>query len=335
MSENDQLAIAFSTRGGYSAAELADYAARAEARGFRAVFVSERSTDALALTQVLAEATTTIGVGTAITNVHLRHPASAALTVAAVDEAARGRLILGIGTGDPGYNRTVLDAAPKPAIPMVREWVEILRAALEGGPVDHQGSVYRTHGLSTYRQPFRASVPLFIGAILPRMLALAGAIGDGVMYGLHSPAWVERSTAIVRDAAEQAGRDPAEVTISCLIPCCVSDDADDAARSARQVVAGYSRHPSAGRLFDAMGFAEDLAEVARHMEAGDVLAAAEAVPQVLADEFIVHGDVVACRSQLDEYRRAGVGLPIAFPMALGDGGWQRAALNALQIADAD
>lgn len=329
------VAIAFSSRAGFSTDELAEYAAAAESRGFTSVFVSERSSDAIALAQVMAAATSSIQVGTAITNIHLRHPALAAMAVASADEFSGGRFQLGLGTGHPGYNRAVLGTHLRSPLTAMREYIEILRGAFGDRPVDHRGTVYEVTGFELHRPPLRSDVPIFVGAILPGMLRLAGEIADGAMFALHSPEWAVRSTETVLEAAAEAGREPGSIEISCLIPCAVSDDLDEANAAARGVVAGYALHPSAARLFRSMGFGADLDETMELMRTGDVAGAVEAVPRAIADDLVINGDRASCRTQIAAYRESGVRLPILFPMELGNGGWSGSVANALDLFSSD
>lgn len=327
---DEVLGVAFSSRAGFPVDELGRLSAAAEHAGFDAVHVSERSSDALALVQVMAVATERIQVGTSIANIHLRHPGQMALAAATVDEVSEGRLVLGLGTGHPRYNREALGLDVPPPLTGMEEYVEVLRRALSGEPVDFDGEVFQLHGFELHRPPIRGHVPIHIGAILPGMLALAGRVADGAVFALQSPSWASKSTDSVRRAAHEAGRDPDDVEISCLIPSCITDDPDVALASARQVVAGYSMHPSAGRLFEDMGHSEALAVVAEAMGRGDLEAAARSVPPELAKQLVIHGPAGHSREQLAAFREGGVDVPILFPMPLVDGGWRGSVDGALR-----
>jgi 5,10-methylenetetrahydromethanopterin reductase len=81
--------------------------------------------------------------------------------------------------------------------------------------------------------------PIYLAALGPRMLALAGRIADGVILNLMSPAQAGEAVATVRSAEKAAGRDPSAVEIACVVRCCLSDDADAAAAATRAVVPRY------------------------------------------------------------------------------------------------
>jgi len=63
----------------------------------------------------------------------------------------------------------------------------------------------------------RSDLPVYLAALGPRMLALAGQISDGVILNPMSPAQAGEAAAIVRTAAADAGRDPASVLVTCVV----------------------------------------------------------------------------------------------------------------------
>jgi len=171
----------------------------------------------------------------------------------------------------------------------------------------------------------RADLPIYLAALGPRMLTLAGRIADGVVLNLMSPAQAGRAASIVRAAAREAGRDPAMVHVTCVVHVCLSEDAEAAATAAKAVVPRYVLHPAVPPLF---GEGPWLDRTRQLTLAGDRAAAAEQVPQQVADGFVAHGDALACAARIEEYRSAGVDLPVLFPMPAGAAGWNYDAVIA-------
>jgi 5,10-methylenetetrahydromethanopterin reductase len=79
-----KIALAFSPLRDAQPDEILAWSRQAEARGFAGVFIPESFNDSLAYAQAIAAATTRLKVGTAITNVYLRHPSLLAQQAAAV-----------------------------------------------------------------------------------------------------------------------------------------------------------------------------------------------------------------------------------------------------------
>ena len=188
------------------------------------------------------------GSGTAIANAALRPPVLAAKTAAQLDHATGGRFVLGLGVANTIMN-TRFGIAPFAPLPMIEEYVGVVRAVLGGSPGGYDGQVYRTGMVPLDSPPVRAGLPVYLAALSPRMLALAGRIADGVILNLMTPAQAGSAAGVVRAAARAAGRDPASVEIVCVVHCALSDDPAAAAAAARAMVLRYVLHPSVPRLF--------------------------------------------------------------------------------------
>jgi 5,10-methylenetetrahydromethanopterin reductase len=314
------LGLSIASHSGLAPARIGELAGRAEAAGFGAVFVAEGHGDALSLCHPVAASTHSVRVGTAIANAALRPPVLAAKTAAQLDQASDGRLILGLGVANAVMNSR-FGIKPFNALQMIEEYVHVVRAVLRGEAGGYAGQVFQTGMVPLDSPPVRAELPIYLGALGPRMQALAGRVADGVILNLRSPAQAGQAAAIVRAAAAEAGRDPASVEMVCVVHVCVSDDTALAAAAARAVVPRYVLHPASGALFGDGTDGVDLGPARARTLAGDRAGAAEVVPQSAADGFVAHGEPAACLARLAEYRAAGVDLPVAFPMPVA-GDWQ-------------
>src|SRR5437867_6735426 len=163
-----RIALAFSPLRDASPRDIVAWAVRAEALGFEAVFIPESFNDSLAYAQAVAHATTRLKVGTAITNVYLRHPTLLAQAAAAIQEFSAGRLLLGVGVGHRAVNEPLGFFMDDP-LGKMRATIATLRSAWAKGP----------------HQP-RPAVPprLLAAALAPRMIELAGELADGVIFNL-------------------------------------------------------------------------------------------------------------------------------------------------------
>jgi 5,10-methylenetetrahydromethanopterin reductase len=312
------LGLSIASHSGLSPAGVGALAQAAELAGFSAVFVAEGHGDALALCHPVAAATRHARVGTAITNAALRPPVLAAKTAAQLDHASDGRFILGLGTANSIMNAR-FGLEPFAPLAMIEEYTGVVRAVLAGRPAGYEGRVFRTGMVPLDSPPLRAGLPVYLAALGPRMLQLAGRIADGVILNLMSPAQAGEAARVVRASARAAGRDPASVEITCVVHCCLADTGADAA-AARAVVPRYVLHPAAPRLFGELNGGPSLHGVRERVLAGDRAGATDAVPQQVADGFVARGGADECLVRVTEYLAAGVDLPILFPMPI-DGDW--------------
>jgi alkanesulfonate monooxygenase SsuD/methylene tetrahydromethanopterin reductase-like flavin-dependent oxidoreductase (luciferase family) len=195
-----------------------------------------------------------------------------AMQAATVGEISGGRFILGIGTG--GYGDAFWQSVQMPNRPIavMRDYLVTLRRLLAGETVTHDGPAVKLAGLNLGRFP---RVPVYLAALGPQMLRLAGECADGVCLNWCAPEQIAWSRARIAEGAQKAGRDPAEVKVSMYIRVCIDQDEQAARRAFAQQVLGYAlARPGAANTqgyrahFGRMGFEEALTELEARRAAG-------------------------------------------------------------------
>ncbi|MDT4902727.1 MAG: coenzyme F420-dependent glucose-6-phosphate dehydrogenase [Pseudonocardiales bacterium] len=222
----------------FAPAELLRYSLLAEEVGFDSVMVSDhlqpwRHDDghapaALPWLGALGQATSTITIGTSVLTPTLRyHPAVIAQAFATMGCLFPGRVILGIGSGE-SMNEAPLGIEwpeAKERFARLKEAIELIRQLWSTDRVDFAGDYYSTHRATIYDRP-ETPVPLYIAGSGPAATRLAGRRGDGFITtsGKAPALYTETLLPAVREGAEKAGRDLAEVDL--LIEVKVSFDRD-------------------------------------------------------------------------------------------------------------
>ena len=165
--------------------ELVELAQLGERLGYERVYTTESLTDTLSIDLALAARTERIVVGSSVALAPLRHPVIAAQAAATISELSGGRFILGLGLGHEIRNRA-FGLSTGPPVKFLREYVEAVRAVLGGEGRSYYSSLppqtYQGVGLDFRRTQY--DVPIYTGAVGPRMTALAGAVADGMMMYL-------------------------------------------------------------------------------------------------------------------------------------------------------
>jgi 5,10-methylenetetrahydromethanopterin reductase len=207
-------------------AEYARLALAAELAGFDQFWVSDdlflRS--APVVLAAVAVATRRIQIGTCIVNPYTLHPAEMAMAAATLDELSEGRFLLGLSSGADDFLGWVGIRAERP-VRTVRETVQRLRALWRGeAPTGWAPEAY-------LRFPVR-EIPIYIGAMSPRMLRLIGEMADGGLPLLFPP----EHFAEVRGLIGPRWR---EVDLAACIWCSVSEDGAAAERVLRDKIAYY------------------------------------------------------------------------------------------------
>ncbi len=300
---------AFAVRDAWPWPTLTRLAALGDELRYGAVFLPEiAGRDAIAALTGLADSAPRLLLGTGVVPMTSRRPALTAMAMATLQERSDGRAILGLGTGP----------ARAGALDELRTQVLEIRSRL-----DAMTDPAATAGLVLDRQ-----VPIWIAALGPRAVALAGGIADGVLLNWCTPERVAEARAMLEEAADDAGRDPTSITVAAYIRAAIEDDpaSDAGARRALAAAAGeYATYPAYRRQFDAMGVGAAAAAAAR-------TGAAEIPPEAveaLLERVCLSGDAPRARARLEEYRRAGCDLPVVYPVPFGADG-QASVAHTLQ-----
>jgi probable F420-dependent oxidoreductase len=193
---------------------------RAEAAGFDYGWLFDSHVlwrDPYPLLTLMAQATTTMRLGTCVTNPATREPSVTASALTVLQELSGGRMDLGIGRGDSA--RRVLGKPPT-SMKDLELAVHVIRALAEGRSIEYEGAVLELPWAGGHR------LPVWIAGYGPVALKLTGRIADGAMLQIGDPDLVRWFVSQVRDSAREAGRDPDAVTVMAAAPAHVGDLAD-------------------------------------------------------------------------------------------------------------
>jgi len=167
----------------------------------------------------LASETQRIGLGTCILNPYTIDPAEIAMMAATLDELSGNRFHLGIAAGARDFMKWVGIEHRSP-LAAVRESVKVIRALLSGEPAKLDGEYLKWSDESYLRFRAPRTTPIYVGALGPKMLALAGEIGDGVPLvtidlrpGREPERKAALATAIADVLGEIAGIKPEDVYV--------------------------------------------------------------------------------------------------------------------------
>ena len=240
--------------GGSTVAKAVEATKEAEADGFSSAWFSNIfGLDALTVCAMAGAATSTIEVGTFVVPTFPRHPFAMAQQASSCNDAAGGRLALGIGLSHQVVIEMMLGLSfAKPAKHM-EEYLAVLVPLLREGRVAHRGEVYRVQAnLEPNGAPNHPSI--IVAALGPKMLQLTGAMADGTATWTTGVKTLgNHIVPAITKAASDAGR-PAPRIIAGL-PICVTEDVDAARSTANEVFAVYGTLPSYRAMLDREGAA--------------------------------------------------------------------------------
>jgi F420-dependent oxidoreductase-like protein len=308
---------------GNDAANLA-LAQEADRLGYAVVWAAEAyGSDVVSVLAWVAAQTERIDVGSAIMQIPARSPAMTAMTAATLDTLSGGRFRLGVGVSGPqvseGWHGVRFD---KP-LARTREYVQILRTALRRERLTFAGQHYQLplpdgpgKPLKLTVHPVRERIPIYLAAVGPKNLQLAGEIADGWLAIFFAPEHAAEQLAHVaagrKLAAAGSGGELDGFDVVPTVPLVVGADPVTAAEPVRNYAALYiggmgSReqnfyHALATRL----GYADAANLVQDRYLARDYAGAAAAVPAEFVDRTSLLGPVERIADRMQAYAQSGV-----------------------------
>ena len=282
-----------------------DLAREIERRGFAGISVSSQWSN-MAQCLGLAFATERIPFATAIAPIYAATPDEFAQQAAYVHEVSGGRFQFGIGVAHaPAHLR--MGATPGKPLADIRAFVGRLRSYEDIGPLP----------------------PIILAALRRRMVALAGEIGDGVVFANASRSHMAQSLAVL----PAAKRDDPGFFIGNRIRTCIGDDEAEARRVLRRTVTNYALMPNYRNYWKEAGWVEEMTAVENAVAEGRL----DDVPKYLPDRWLadiaLFGPAAKVRDGVEAWREAGVRTPILVPLAAD--GDQGTAIRQVFAAFAD
>ncbi len=289
-----KIALAFGALPDTPPQTLIQLAKMAEDNGLAGVFITEAGNDSLAYCMGLGLHTRSIKLGTAITNIYLRHPILLANEAAAVQEFTGGRFILGLGTGHREANSALGIEMGEPMAKM-RETVRTLRGALDGKRTGPRVS---------------SRLPIYLAGVSRPMVKLAGEIADGVIFNFFPPARVKQALGELSEGAGAANRNPADIEPTLFATAFIADDLEAARRPARKLLSRYGGLPFYGNMLARAGFKKEIEGI--RAAAGDDGKAQAAVSDAMIDSTLLVGSQARIRERVQELAAPGLGTVIVF-----------------------
>jgi F420-dependent oxidoreductase-like protein len=296
-----------------------ELAGTAERLGYDVVLAPEGyRSDAASVLGLIAGQTTTIGLASGVMQIPARPPGLTALTAATLDALSNGRFRLGLGVSNPEVAAGWYGQPSDRPLGRIREYVDIVRRAWAGGAVMYEGQHFRlpaggqgTAPLHLFTELPRARIPVYLAAVGPQVLQLAGEIAEGWIGVFASPQAVADSIAHIRAGRRRAGR---EMPGFDVMPCLPTAVADEVATAVEMLRAHYLYMLGIGdpdqnfycSLARQMGFGPDMDIFRSRLTAGDRPGAGAAIPAAFIDQTALAGPVPRLAKRMRCYAEAGV-----------------------------
>ncbi|MEM3095817.1 MAG: LLM class flavin-dependent oxidoreductase [Nitrososphaerota archaeon] len=286
--------------------QFAEHARRAEELGFGSIWVTEEL--ARSGFTVLATAslkTHKITLGTAIVSIYSRTPLTMALEYIAMNEASSGRFILGLGAGGPDITARGHGIEPAHPVERMAEYLRIIRRLLSGERFTYQGRFFKLSDIRIWASP-PSTVRIYVAALNPLMLRLAGALADGVILNMFSPSLIGYIHENLR-----SGEASRKVEICSFVPAAATSE-EASIEALKKAIGFYAATPTYRRMFRLMGFGQVPERVYQVLREGGRERVAEVIPDQLVEATSIICDRDDVGEKLERFREVGV-TPLVYP----------------------
>ncbi|MET7963915.1 LLM class F420-dependent oxidoreductase [Micromonospora zamorensis] len=324
-------------------------AQEADRLGYSVVWAAEAyGSDSPSMLAWMAGQTERIDVGAAVMQIPARTPAATAMTAATIDALSGGRFRLGLGVSGPQVSEGWHGVRFAKPLARTREFVDIVKLAIARKEVAYDGEHYTLplpdgpgKALRLGFHPPREHIPIYLAAVGPKNLELAGEIADGWLAVFYAPEFAEEQLASVRAGRAKVGKELAGFDVVPSVPVVIGDDVASCAELVRWYAALYmggmgSRQQNFyNQLATRMGYGDAAREVQDLYLAKRQRDAAAAVPMEFIDRTSLLGPKERIAERMREYAAAGVTtLSVTLFVADRDSGVQtlRTVAEALDLS---
>lgn len=314
--------------GFYSIHEMIELAQLADESGMESIWMSDHLCfrDSITTSMALLASTKSIKVAPAPMSPYSRQPIISAMSIATMEEFAPGRVIASPGTGNAAALKEAGIESPRP-LKTMREYVEILRRFLSGETVNFHGEMFQVNGA---KMGFVPSTPIqmYLTAVRPKMLQLAGEIGDGALLSAGcAPGYIARCVGEIKKGTEKTGKSLADRDVAGFVTTSVSEKPREALEANKMFLAYIFRNTHHAENIRLGGGKVDQEALAAAVAKRDWDAAKKFISDDVVHAHSVAGTTGECHRQLESFIKGGLNLPVLLPM-----GTQEARKEAIRMA---
>jgi F420-dependent oxidoreductase-like protein len=269
--------------------------------------------------------TSHVHLGTAVSQLSARPPATLAMAAMTMDHLTQGRVLVGIGTSNPQVVEGWYGQPYPRPLERTREYIEILRAIIaREQPVVYHGKHYQLpfpggtglgKPLRSILHPYRASIPIYLGAEGPKNVALAAEIADGWNTIFFSPGMNGFYAAALAEGFARPGARHTSATFDVVggpMRIIVDDDLERAADLLRPALALYIGGMGARgvnyhhEVFARMGYEAQAAVIQDRYLAGDRKGAIAAVPTAMVEDVALIGPWAKISDEIQRWKQTAL-----------------------------
>ncbi len=287
-----------------TADKLADLIKFSEDNGLKYAWITDHynNRDSYSLLTYAAARTKTIKLGPGVTNPYTRTAVQLASALATVNEVSGGRAVLGIGPGDKVTFDSLGIKWEKP-LDTIRETVDVVRQMQTGKKITYEGKILKIKSAKLNFGKGMNIPPVYIGAQGPKMLELAGEIGDGALVNASHPRDFENAVKLLKEGAK--GKDFSKFDVGAYTSFSVASNKEDAEKAAKPVTA-FIVAGSPDAVLKKHGLSENDVQKLRDAFKVSFADAIKTVTPEMMDAFAICGTPKECIEKVHKLIKVGV-----------------------------
>jgi len=285
--------------------ETVKFAKEAETAGADSLWTTELGRDAFVPLAAIAAECNTARLGTGVAT-YARPPAMTEITAMSMAELTNNRFILGLGTAPPLWNENWHQLKVEKPAKRMREYVGAIRAMWSSNPsntINYSGDMIKIRDYQRIMEPAYSALPIYLAAVQPGMLQLAGQIADGLLANLlNTPQYFEEIVhPNVKKGLRNTGRNYSDIELCSLKVCSVDSDRAVARNRAKPPIAFYANLPYFDQVLDPAGFCKEKMAIRAAMAENDITKMLSLVTDDMIDSLVLAGTPDEVRKKLDTF----------------------------------
>lgn len=318
MSQNKRLGIRIENDPRLSMEDITQIVLAAESSGFESIWIPEGGGyDSISLIGYLSSITKTIKLGTGILPIFSRTPTVTAMTAANIARMTNQRFLLGLGIGHRLVVEKIHGGKFTDPIGRTQETVSIIRQLLNGETLDLNGAHFQIDSARLGLAAKNTSVPIYLAALMPKMIRLAAQVSDGVLLNWTAMSQLKQFTELFNSTSKQKRQGQNKPDLAGYIRTYVGTKNIDAARTKlKHEIASYSRHPNYRNFFISCGFEKEMRSAEAALNSNDTGSAIASISLNMQDEIAMIGRPAKCLDQIEKRISLGLDLPILAPFGV-------------------
>ena len=264
---------------------------------------------------VIASNTKKVSIGTGVTETFRHHPALLAHLIITLDHISKGRIILGIGSGE-GENVRPYGIKWEKPVSRLEESIKIIKLLWKSDKkVNFDGKFWKLNDAVLTLKPYRKKKipPIWIGAHGPKMLELTGKLGDGWLPFNLSLEDYKESLEKIQTHAKTEGRNSDEITPSIALSVITDENGEECDKMLESPLAKNQLLIASSKYFQRYGIEHPLGDdfnglydfIPTKYDKNTLLEAYDKIPLKMCKDYYLNGTPDEIIEKVEKYINIG------------------------------